>query len=991
MGWNIRRCGSVLISAALVAVCLTIDRAPASTVVSATKEDVAGSCQVTMGGNIAIATTQTVHWEATRMTTPDCYNGATFALDRGDGPPLNDVTLSSSLPDGIPAADDAVLTPGNYRIFIEFANTGAGTYSVTFNRQASLHISPGSHDFGDVLANASSSVFSFTLSDSGDAGDFDIAIDSAALSGPGAGNFHITTDPTGQTVTHTASKTVAVRCDGNNSPGVKSATLTVHGHGAGTTMPTSVTATLTCNVHPLVPEFSCAASTDLGHADWTVPGATATNSVVLNNTGTADLNVSNVVLVSMAGPGVFAMGAPPIGTIGPGLHASVPITFNAAVAGAEGTYSGHLTVTHNATGSPSTCNFTATAHHPVPIMRIESTSLDFHDVEIGFTFTKAIIVHNDGDAPLVVTVADPSPLPADAAQWSERDTGTFTINPGDPPHAYKQACTPTAAGSYATSMLATSNDTVHPSATVIMTCAGIPPVPIDAVLVLDRSGSMAGQLGGVGPRKIEVLQRAASLFVDLLNVRAQPVPDALADKIGIVKYNQASSVYLGLDVDKDAHHADAINNKLAPSAIDDINLLKPDGTTGIGGAMQTGAGMISGSPSDRKHVMVLLTDGIENQTPTIHDVMTGPSAITTVDPLLKIYSVGLGADSDINAQALQDITNVSNGFHQVSHELDDLHVFDLEAFFFKIFTESAGWQMVVDPTFVADLTTNAPVVIDTAHITTSDHSAVFLALDNPALRSMYTLELVDPNGHVIIPGSTVGGVPVHVQANNDYRVVRVIFPDISDSASYVGDWVLRLTPNSNWDPAKIRQLAAVDQSANGNGQVSPMQGRVPVGFGAAVASDYQLAVAAMASNYQPGAQITLTATLTDRGWPSPNGSASVDIDTPSGAHYPAMTMYDDGTHGDSLAGDGVWTVRFTQTPQSGSYKFHFMTAGHNDRGELAPREATRYVSLMSVNPGGPGSGGPACISCTLQWLLWAVVIGLLLLSLLCCFLKLWRG
>jgi hypothetical protein len=372
--------------------------------------------------------------------------------------------------------------------------------------------------------------------------------------------------------------------------------------------------------------------------------------------------------------------------------------------------------------------------------------------------------------------------------------------------------------------------------------------------------------------------------------------------------------------------------------------------------------------------MVVLTDGIENVPPFINDVITGPSAITTTDPNLRIFSVGVGPDGDINPAAIQSITNVSQGFHQVAHELDDIHLFDLEAFFFKIFTATTDWSIVVDPTHMVDLSGAGPIVVDSARVTTSDKSAVFLVLDKPAMRSFYTLELVDPNGNVIVPGVTVGGVPVHVREHNDYRLIRVVFPDIALSSTYVGDWLLRLAPKAGRIPG-----------VPNNNVVGRFGGRVPIGFGAAVASDYKLAVAATTTTYVPGADITLTAALSDRGWPAPNGSVLVDIQTPSGTEIPGVTMYDDSTHGDAAAGDATWTTHFVGTAVAGTYKFFFRASGHNERGELAPRQDTRYVTLWTPDTKTPDGGGGICIPCLWQWALWAAVIGLLLLSLLCCF------
>jgi hypothetical protein len=80
--------------------------------------------------------------------------------------------------------------------------------------------------------------------------------------------------------------------------------------------------------------------------------------------------------------------------------------------------------------------------------------------------------------------------------------------------------------------------------------------------------------------------------------------------------------------------------------------------------------------------------------------------------------------------------------------------------------------------------------------------------------------------------------------------------------------------------------------------------------------------------------------------PAHTGNVFVDVTTPSHTLHANLVLFDDGTHGDDLAGDGTWTTRFTQTLESGSYKFFFHAIGANERGELAPREDVRYASLM---------------------------------------------
>jgi hypothetical protein len=373
--------------------------------------------------------------------------------------------------------------------------------------------------------------------------------------------------------------------------------------------------------------------------------------------------------------------------------------------------------------------------------------------------------------------------------------------------------------------------------------------------------------------------------------------------------------------------------------------------------------------------MVVLTDGIENQPPNILDVV-GP--VRSADPDLKMYSIGLG--NQIEADKLQAITNITNGFHQVTDDLSGTSRFDLETFYFKIFSNANAMDLVVDPTSVIGLNGTAPVIVSTAHITSSDRSATFLVLDEPALRAFYNLELVDPHGQVMVLGSTIGGIAVQQTKRYDYAIYRVIFPDASQAPAYVGDWVLRLTPNGNRNPT-----GAATHIQKGPDFFSANGGFVPVGFVAAVKSDYHMDVAVLPSNYLPGADVKITATLTDRGWPSVKGNVLVDVKTPSGTQFTGIVLYDDGTHGDAVAGDGIWTNHFAQTAESGSYRFFFHAIGRNDRGELAPREATRYATLMQPSKDPPSK---PCVPCRLLWLFWlvalALLIGLIWLILRCC-------
>lgn len=614
---------------------------------------------------------------------------------------------------------------------------------------------------------------------------------------------------------------------------------------------------------------------------------------------------------------------------------------------------------------------------PVPIMRISETVLNYGEVELGFAYSKAIVIHNDGGEPLEVAVSLDDAADPDLPQWAEtNEISTVTIPPGSPPLILRQTYEPQVEASHDLLFRVTSNDATAPSASILLTGAGVAGVPIDTVLVLDRSGSMQDPAGE--RIKVEAMGDAAMLYTDLLR---DDDGSGNGDRLGFWKYNGDDERYMDFDVMTAARKNAIAFDQLSAAALTDPGRLRPQGRTGIGGAMRNAAAEIGGATAGRKQVLVVLTDGIENEPPYITEVL---DEITGINADLQMYSVGLG--SSIEPAKLQAITNMGvGGYHQVADALTGESLYELETFYFKIFANAAGMDLVVDPTHVVDLSSPGPKIIDRARVISSDRTASFLVLDDPALRGFYDLEFISPSGEVIAVGSSVGGVPVHVAQRNTYTVYRIVFPDRSKAASYVGDWLLRLTPNGKWD-AKSAKRALAESRTTYSAYVDPHKGLVPIGFAAAVASNYSLDVAASANQYLPGARVRLEASLTDRKWPAPRGEVRVSVRTPSGGTH-VVTLHDDGTHGDVQAGDATWTNEYVQTHEPGTYRLLFRSMGFNNRGEMAPREATRYVTLKRLERT-PDSAG-ACLAwwCRYGRVLVGLFFLLLAALLYCCFRK----
>ena len=591
-----------------------------------------------------------------------------------------------------------------------------------------------------------------------------------------------------------------------------------------------------------------------------------------------------------------------------------------------------------------------------PIMRLDDPLLNFKQVETGFAFTKPLVIYNDGYARLDVSLEfQPN---ADLAHWpTAAPISNLEVDIGDSPLIVEQVYEPQDVGVHSVLLTVATNDPNVSMQTVTLMGVGTSPTPIDSVLVLDRSGSMDDPAGE--RQKIQVMRDAADLYIHLL--RPALGNSGESDSIGFVKYNDSNSVYLPLDSVDDpsvaGSHMATAENQLSDSALTDANRLLPDDATGIGGAMNTAAGMFAPPSSDRRHVMVVLTDGIENRSPFIGDVI-GP--IQANDSSLSLYSVGLG--DDYEADKLQSITNVGDGgYHQVSADLSGLSIFDLENFYFKIFSHATDMDLNVDPTFFVPVSGADPVIVDSARVTSSDRQAVFLLLESPVLREFYTLELIAPTGQVVKKDLLIAGRKVEHVQRHTYTVYKVALPDPRKTKEYLGDWKVQLTPKGNWDPRALNRLVDQKNSFVGLLDLNPKAGLVPIGFSSAVKSNYRMSVAANASNYKPGSEIRLVAQLTDRGVPVVSARVSVVVDIPRSGKL-AMQLYDDGTHGDAIARDGSWTNIFQKTDANGTYRFLFRSQGRNAAGEMVAREADRYVSLIRSprEPVDCKKGGKGC-------------------------------
>jgi calcium-activated chloride channel regulator 4 len=148
----------------------------------------------------------------------------------------------------------------------------------------------------------------------------------------------------------------------------------------------------------------------------------------------------------------------------------------------------------------------------------------------------------------------------------------------------------------------------------------------EVILVLDVSGSMSGS-------PIQNAAAAARSFVD----RAEE-----GTWIGVVSFSTSASLLLGLTEVKDAASRAPIKAAIPTTTVS---------LTCIGCGMQTALNTLNGSPRNMSQMMALLTDGGENVSPRIADVL--PSVVAAG---VTVNTIGLGAAADAQMQDVADQT-----------------------------------------------------------------------------------------------------------------------------------------------------------------------------------------------------------------------------------------------------------------------------------------------------------------------------------------------
>ncbi|WP_162893009.1 S8 family serine peptidase [Salinibacter ruber] len=365
---------------------------------------------------------------------------------------------------------------------------------------------------------------------------------------------------------------------------------------------------------------------------------------------------------------------------------------------------------------------------------------------------------------------------------------------------------------------------------------------VDVVMVMDRSGSMDGQIpvsAGGTPTKLSVLKDRAEMFLQLLRKDA-------GDRLGEVQFNQGADVIFGTGSDE-VRDFQSGNVGSARSA---VNGLGASGQTDIREALQTGLDMIP-TGNDRRRVVIFFSDGKKTAggDPTETSFLQQFS-----NDDVEVFSVGFGTKgaegyAGLDIGLLETLANTGDeGFYHVTQEPTGL-----DKFFVNAVAGAMDSEVIVDPVKQIGPGSTEEVDVDVS----SQASAVSFVLtwDNP--NKGLDLSIVGPGGTQITSNNVSGfGDRASREAGSTYRIMTVR-PPISAGAEteHAGTWTMAVE-NQGSDPVEFSASAIAESTVRAKASQPPKPD--PDGFNPGDAVPISMGLSQLGGTPVANASVTVT-------------------------------------------------------------------------------------------------------------------------------------
>jgi hypothetical protein len=315
--------------------------------------------------------------------------------------------------------------------------------------------------------------------------------------------------------------------------------------------------------------------------------------------------------------------------------------------------------------------------------------------------------------------------------------------------------------------------------------------------------------------------------------------------------------------------------------------------------------------------MVVFTDGHENRPKFLADVM---GLINE-----RVYAIGLGTAEQIQPAALSALTNGTGGYLLLTGEITEDNLFLLTKYYLQILAGVTNHDIVLDPEgwLKPGLKHRIPFSLNETDISSD------IILLSPA-PYVFRFELETPKGDIIDPGTAASLPGASFVTSSNVSYYRITLPVPLGPAS-AGLWHALITIDERYYKRYLSTLK--DKHPNEYKKV--LAHGVRYSLNVHSYSNLRLKSGISQNSYQPGAELSLRAVLTEYGLPIEH-RATVQAELERPDETKALLKL-------SEVEPGVFEVA-TKATMSGIYRFRISAIGKTQRG----RDFTRDLLLTGA-------------------------------------------
>ena len=381
---------------------------------------------------------------------------------------------------------------------------------------------------------------------------------------------------------------------------------------------------------------------------------------------------------------------------------------------------------------------------------------------------------------------------------------------------------------------------------------------------------------------VQVLDRSTSMAsdgkIEAVKTAASRLVDSLEHGGGIGAVSYASEASLDYEL------TEITDQGVRDEAIAAINAIEPDGFTAIGEGVRLADVELDRFPDHSNRVMIVLTDGNNN-------VSQDPISVVNeeVDQDIRIFTIGVG--EGVDSFPLTAIADMRDGEFFTAISAADLN---------RISQVING--RISGSTTVLDSDATISPVNDLHFALSIDPSASSLTVGLVWTENDLDIELVSPSGKVYSRESITDDPDATLHFGIEYETLKINLPES-------GDWT-----------AKVLGAGAAEEG-------TPFDLLIQSNSLLKVTTSVSNEMSEKATRFETGEKATFSVKVEDER--AVTGLRVIaKVKAPSGT-VTRISLVDDATQGDEVAGDGIYTAEFDELSTAGSYEIDYEMSGES--------------------------------------------------------------